>query len=264
MQIIAVSNQKGGCGKTTTAISLAAALAEMGQRVLLVDLDPQGHTTLGLGCEPDRFTKTAYHLMVNEGPGVSEVAVNTSVIRLDLIPGDARLAGVEWELGSARGKELILGEQLRSLADQYDTCIIDCAPWEGLPALSALVAATRVLVPVQARSYALAGLVRLLDAIESTRHRFHPCTVTALGALLTFAEGRTILSKRVEQTLRERFGPLVFDTVIHKAVALAGAPRAGLPILAYAPASKSAGEYRALAREVLARLDAPAPPNPTT
>jgi chromosome partitioning protein len=271
MQIIAVSNQKGGCGKTTSAISLAAALAETGQRVLLVDLDPQGHTTLGLGHVPDRFERTVYHLMVNDGAAPSDVAVGTSVVRLDLMPGDARLTEVDREQGSAPGKALILGEHLRSLTDRYDTCIIDCAPWEGLPALSALAASTRVLVPVQARSYALAGLVRLLDAIESTRDRFDPCTVTALGALVTFVEGRTTLSKRVEETLRERFGPLVFDTVIHKAVALAEAPRAGLPILAYAPTSKSAGEYRALAREVIERLDSPAgrgvttaPPNPTT
>ncbi len=257
MQIIAVSNQKGGCGKTTSAISLAAALAETGQRVLLIDLDPQGHTTLGLGHVPDGFEKTVYHLMVNDGAVASDIAVGTSVVRLDLMPGDTRLTEVERKLGSAPGKELILGEQLRSLSNRYDACVIDCAPWEGLPALSALVASTRVLVPVQARSYALAGLVRSLDVIESTRRRFHPCSVTALGALLTFVEGRTTLSKRVEQTLRERFGPLVFDTVIHKAVALAEAPRAGLPILAYAPAGRSAGEYRALAQEVTARLQPP-------
>jgi len=271
MQIIAISNQKGGCGKTTTAISLAAALAETGYRVLLVDLDPQGHTTLGLGCVPDSSEKTVYHLMANEGAAASDIAVGTSVVRLDLIPGDARLTEVERALDSAPGKELMLGEHLRSLSDRYDACVIDCAPWEGLPTLSALVASTAVLVPVQARSYALAGLVRSLDVIERTRRRFHPCSVTALGALLTFVEGRTTLSKRVEQTLRERFGPLVFNTVIHKAVALAEAPRAGQPILAYARTGKSAAEYRALAREVIERLDSPAgrgvttaPPNPKT
>ena len=257
MQVIAVSNQKGGCGKTTSAISLAAALAEMGRRVLLVDLDPQAHTTLGLGYVPDHSAKTVYHVMVNESGPVSDVAVNTSVIRLDLIPGDARLAAVEQELGSAPGKELVLGEQLRSLRDRYDTCLIDCAPSGGLPPISALAASTHVLIPVQARSYALAGLTWVLDAIESTRYRFYPCSVTALGVLLTFVEGRTTLSKRVEQTLRERFGPLVFDTVIHKAVALAEAPRAGQPILAYARTGKSAAEYRALGREVIARLQTP-------
>jgi len=259
MQTIAVSNQKGGCGKTTTAINLSAALAEAGRRVLLVDLDPQGHATLGLGHVPRRSERTVYHLLVNEMSHVADAPVGTGISRLDLIPGDARVATAEWDSGSILGKELILKEQLRSLADRYDTCIIDSAPSGGLPVTGALVASTGVLIPVQARANALTGPGRLLDTIQQLRQRFWPCSVAPLGLLLTFVEGRTKLSRRVEHDVRERFAALVFDTTIRRTIKLAEAPKEGCSILSYAPRSAAAGDYRALAREVLARLDAAVP-----
>ncbi|MBM4026785.1 MAG: ParA family protein [Planctomycetes bacterium] len=254
MQIIAVANQKGGCGKTTTAINLAAALATLGHRVLLVDLDPQGHATLGLGYDPNRFAKTAYHALTEGYLPVSALAVKTRVPQLDLLPSNILLAGAEFSLRDVPGKELILGEQLRGVGRRYDLCLIDCSPSLGILMLNALVAGTEVIVPVQAHFYALDGLKRLLDTMRVLRTRFHPCLVRPLGLLLTFMENRTALSKRVEQGLRKLFGPLVFDTVIHKTVALAEAPGKGQSILTYAPGSKGAAEYLALAQETLARL----------
>lgn len=256
MQIIAVANQKGGCGKTTTAINLAAALAKHGHRVLLVDFDPQGHATLGLGYDPNSFDKSAYHVMVDY-LRVSEVAVGTRVGRLHLLPSNILLAGAELSLRDVPGKELILGEQLRGVARDYDLCVIDCSPSLGLLMLNALVASTGVIVPVQAHFYALDGLKRLLDTMRVIRARFYPCRVNPLGVVLTFVEDRTALSKRIETGLRGLFGALVFNTVIHKSVALAEAPSQGQTILTFAPDSKGALEYEALAQETVARLSTP-------
>jgi len=257
MQIIAVSNPKGGSGKTTTAINLAAALAETGQRVLLVDLDPQGHTTLGLGYAPEDFEHTVYHVTVNEAAPASAIVAGVHTDRLDLLPSDDRLTGVEAALDSLKGKELILGEQLHTVSKSYDTCLIDCAPSHGLRGTTALVASTQVLVPVQARSYAFGGLARLLSTIEQARARFRPCSALLLGFVLTLVEGRTLLSRQTERDLRTAYGPLVLETIIHKTVALAEAPSTGKSVLAYAPKSKAAAEYRALGREVVARLQLP-------
>ena len=259
MQIIAVANQKGGCGKTTTAINLAAALAHLGHRVLLVDFDPQGHATLGLGYDPNSFEKTAYHAMVEGYLPVSVIAVRTRVPRLHLLPSNILLAGAEFSLRDVRGKELILGEQLRTVSRQYDLCVIDCSPSLGILMLNALVAGTEVIIPVQAHFYALDGLKRLLDTIRVIRARFYPCSVRPLGLLLTFMEDRTTLSKRIEEGMRKLFGPLVFTTVIHKTVTLAEAPSKGQSILTYSPGSKGAKEYLALAEETLARLPSAQP-----
>jgi len=257
MQIIAVANQKGGCGKTTTAINLAAALAGLGHRVLLVDLDPQGHATLGLGYNPNDFEKTVYHALVSDFPSVTAIAVGTSINRLHLLPSNVLLGGAELELRNTPGKEFVLSEQLRAASGHYDLCLIDCAPSLGLLMLEALVASTHVVVPVQAHFYSLDGLKRLLDTIRVIRTRFFPCIVRPLGLLLTFMEGRTLLCKRIETGMRQLFGPLVFDTVIHKNVALAEAPSAGQSVLDFAPDSRGAAEYSAVAREVVTRLQSP-------
>jgi len=256
MQIIAVANQKGGCGKTTTAINLSAALAKHGHRVLLVDLDPQGHATLGLVYDPNGFDKSAYHVMVDYLQ-VSSVAVDTRVQRLHLLPSNILLAGAELSLRNVPGKELILGEQLRGIARDYDFCVIDCSPSLGLLMLNALVASTGVIIPVQAHFYSLDGLKRILDTMRHIRARFYPCRVAPLGVVLTFVEDRTGLSKRIEAGLRGLFGTLVFNTVIHKSVALAEAPSQGQTIISFAPQAKGALEYEALAQETVVRLRAP-------
>lgn len=254
MQTIAVANQKGGCGKTTTAVNLAAAFAALGHRVLLVDLDPQAHATLGLGYHPNDIEKTVYHALVDGYTHVSTMIIGTNIDRLDLLPSNVLLAGAELELRGTPGRELVLGEQLRTVSRRYDICLIDCAPSLGLLMFNALVASTNVIVPVQAHFYALDGLKNLLDTIRLIQTRFHPCSVKPLGLLLTFVEKGTILSRRVETGLRELFGALVFDAVIHKAITLAEAPSVGQTVLTYAPDSKGAREYAALAREAIGRL----------
>lgn len=256
MQIVAVANQKGGCGKTTMAINLAAALAKLGHRVLLVDFDPQGHATLGLGYDPNSFARSSYHVVADYRP-VSEIVVNTRVSRLHLLPSNILLAGAELSLRNVPGKELILGEQLRAVSSDYEICVIDCSPSLGLLMLNALVASTGVVIPVQAHFYALDGLKRLLETIRHIRARFYPCRVNPLGVVLTFVEDKTSLSQRIEKGLRTLFGPLVFATVIHKSVALAEAPSQGQSILTFAPKNKGAREYEALAQETVIRLQTP-------
>ena len=255
MKTIAVANQKGGCGKTTTAINLAAALAAAGDRVLLVDLDPQGHTTLGLGLDPGSLNKSMYEIMVNRGLSVSDVSRQTHLHGLTLAPSNLLLGAAELELRVELGKELILGEKLRTVADQYDYCVIDCAPLLSLLMLNALVASEHVIVTVQTQYYALEGLRRLLETIHVMRQRFHPCRVRTLGLVLTFVEDRVALSRQIQQQLREYFGKLVFDTVIHRNARLAEAPSAGESVITFAPNSKGALEYKALAEEIKARTE---------
>ena len=257
MHTIAVANQKGGCGKTTTTVNLAAAFATLGHKVLLVDLDPQGHATLGLGYDPNGFEKSAYHVMVDRYTSLSAVDVGTNVNGLHLLPSNVLLGGAELELRGATGRELILGEQLRTVSYQYDMCFIDCAPALNLLMVNALVASGNVIVPVQAHFYALDGLKRLIETIRLIRERFHPCRVRPLGLLLTFVENRTLLSRRIESGMRELFGSLVFETVIHKTITLAEAPSVGQSVLTYAPDSRGAKEYKTLAREALIRLERP-------
>ena len=251
MRIIAISNQKGGCGKTTTSVNLSAALAEKGQRTLLVDLDPQGHSTIGFGYDPDDIDRTIYDALTKSQVSISEVVLETKYERLILAPSNVLLSGAEIELASVVGREFVLTKKLEAVKDEYDVCIIDCPPSLSLLTLNAFVASTDVIVPVQVHYYAMEGLKQLFETANNVKEHLHPCNVTILGLLLTFVEKKTLLSRQTEKQMRKYFGDLVFKTVIHKCVRLAEAPSTGEPIFSYAPESRSAAEYRALAAEII-------------
>ena len=253
MRTIAIANQKGGCGKTTTAVNLAAAFAHKGMRVLIIDLDPQGHSTIGFGCDPDTLERSVYDALVNTQIPLSSVIVGTDVEGLALAPANVLLSGAELELAGVLGRESILSERLKMVSNEYDMCIIDCPPSVGMLTLNALIASTDVVVPVQAHYYAMEGLKQLFETIDILRDRFRPCSVRILGLLLTFVESRIVFSMQVQQQMREFFGDMVFNTVIHRAVRLAEAPSAGESVLTYAPGCRGANEYMALAEEIINR-----------
>jgi chromosome partitioning protein len=251
MKTIAIANQKGGCGKTTTAVSLAAAFAGKGHRTLLMDLDPQGHSTIGLGYDPDELNMTMYDALVNAPVGISQVTIGTKVEWLDLAPGNILLSGAEVDLVRIAAREFILSEKLRAVGDRYDLCVIDCPPALGLLTLNALIASTGVVVPVQVHYYAMEGLKQLFETASIIKERYGPRFARILGIVLTLVEDNTLLSRQIQQQMREFFGDLIFETVIHRTVKLAEAPSAGEPVFIYAPKSKAALEYEALAEEIL-------------
>lgn len=254
MKTISIVNHKGGCGKTTTAINISAAFAALGYRVLLIDLDPQSHATIGLGIDPDSFDRTIYNAITDGRVHISEVITRTAIEGLDLAPSNIFLASAELELSETSGRLLHLTGALTRVADEYDLCVIDCPPALGLLTLNALVASTGVIAPVQVHYYPLEGLKQLLKATAYLRKRFHPCSVEVLGLLLTFVQERTSLSKQIQRQTRELFGNLVFDTVIHTNVRLIEAPSAGESVLTYAPDSRAAADYSLLADEAIAHL----------
>jgi chromosome partitioning protein len=235
-------------------VNVAAGLAVSGARVLIVDLDPQGHTTLGLGHDPGSLGKTVYDALVNRAAPLSELMLDTKLPGLKLLPSNIMLGTAELDLRTQVGKEYVLRERLQTVEDQFDYCIVDCAPPLSLLMINALVASQDVIVTVQTHYYALEGLKRLLETIHIIHKRFYPCEVRALGLLLTFVESRTLLCQQIQQQLREHFGSLVFDTVIHRNIRLAEAPSAGESIMTYAPSSRGAKEYQALAQEIEERV----------
>lgn len=249
MRTIAIVNQKGGCGKTTTAINVASALAEQGKHVLLVDLDSQSHSTLGLGYGPSILGKTIYEVINSQRMLISDVIIHTNIPRLDLVPSSILVSGLDLDLASQHAREYVLSQHLSCIKGSYDVCVIDCSPSLNLLTLNALVASTEVIIPVQAQYYAIEGLKQLFGTINIVKDRFNH-KLKILGVLLTLVESTTTLSKNIQSQMRDYFGDLVFDTVIHRTVRLAEAPSAGQSILTYAPESKGAFEYTALAQEI--------------
>ncbi|MBN2511562.1 MAG: ParA family protein [Sedimentisphaerales bacterium] len=249
MRIIAITNQKGGCGKTTTAVNLAAALAMQGCRTLLVDLDPQAHATLGLGLAPERLQKTIYDALINPYIPLRDIVLPTMIPHLSLAPSNVLLCGAESQLSQMTHREFVLKQQLSSVQDAFDWCLLDCSPSLSVLTLNAVAAATDILIPVQTHYYAIEGLRQMLETVDIVRDRFNPQLHPA-RILLTMSEKRTLLCRDVQQQLREYFRDAVFRTVIHRNIRLAEAPSAGQSILTYDRHSTGAAEYIALASEI--------------
>jgi chromosome partitioning protein len=248
---MAVANQKGGVGKTTTTINLGCGLAMLGKKVLLVDVDPQGNCTSGLGVDRSRLTACIYNVLI-EGLPPEKIIIRTNIPNLELIPATIQLAGAEIELASMEHRETRLKEILDSIKNKYDYVLIDCPPSLGLVTVNALGAADSVLIPIQCEYYALEGLSQLMHSIFLVRRKINP-SLKVEGIVLTMFDGRTNLAIQVVDEVKRHFKREVYRTIIPRNVRLSEAPSFGKPIMVYDPKSKGAEVYQDLAREVLER-----------
>lgn len=246
---IAIVNQKGGVGKSTTAVNLGAGLAEKNNKVLIIDIDPQGNASSGLGIEKSKVEYTVYDLLIESEPALKAV-LKTDNDNLDIIPANIELAGAEIELVSIMSRESRLKKSLVKITDKYDYIIIDCPPSLGLLTLNALTAADSVMVPIQCEYYALEGLGQLMNTIELVRKNLNS-DLRIEGVLMTMYDARTNLSEQVIDEVKEYFSDLVFESIIPRNVRLSEAPSFGKPILDYSSNSKGAKAYRQLAEEVI-------------
>jgi len=251
-RVVAVCNQKGGVGKTTTTINLGAALAEFGRRVLLVDFDPQGALSVVLGIQPHELDATVYNLLMDRGSSASEVVIKTSVADMHLLPSNIDLSGAEVQLVHEVGREFVLGGVLEPLLPEYDVVLIDCQPSLGLLTVNALACADGVLVPLECEYFAMRGVALLTETIDKVSRRINS-RLTMEGLLATMFDSRTLHSREVLMRVVDRFGDDVFHTVISRTVRFPDATVAGEPITNFDPASTGATGYRELAKEVLER-----------
>ena len=247
---IAVINQKGGCGKTTTTVNLAACLAELGCRVLLVDLDPQAHATLGLGLRGDALPLTVYHALQPQGIPFTQILQPTYHPNLKLIPANSLVSSLQVELVDRPGRERLLAPCLDAVAQWFNFILLDCPPSLNFLSLNALTASTHVLVPIQTHYFSLDGMRELFKTIELVQARFNP-SLQLLGILPTLYDSRTRMNRAMLESIREYFKEKVFQTTIHLSSALTECPMAGQPVTRYAPQSRGALDYRRLAEELL-------------
>jgi chromosome partitioning protein len=251
-RVVAVCNQKGGVGKTTTTINLGAALSEQGRRVLLVDFDPQGALSVGLGIQPHELDYTVYNLLMERGVSAPDVIHKTNMAGMDLLPSNIDLSGAEVQLVHEVGREFVLGGVLEPVLPSYDVVLIDCQPSLGLLTVNALACSAGVLVPLECEYFAMRGVALLLETIDKVSSRLNP-RLGIDGLLATMYDSRTLHSREVLAEVVKGFGDKVFHTVINRTVRFPDATVAGEPITSFDPSSTGANSYRVLAKEVLER-----------